>query len=115
MAVDPARAEETTAWLRKADEGLRAARVLIDARESLLESAIFRCQQAAEKAFKAFLVWHDVPFRRTHSLEEIGEQCLRVDADLTELVDAAAPLGEYAYVAWRLEDRPGRPSADRGA
>jgi hypothetical protein len=32
-----------------------------------------------------------------HSLEEIGEQCLQVDTDLTELVDEAAPLGEYAW------------------
>jgi HEPN domain-containing protein len=69
----------------------------MDAREPLLETAVFHCQQAAEKAFKAFLVWHDVPFRRTHSLEEIGEQCLQVDPGLTELVDAAAPLGEYAW------------------
>jgi HEPN domain-containing protein len=61
MAVDPARAEETFAWLAKADEDLRAARVLIDVREPLLETAIFHCQQAAEKAFKAFLVWHDCP------------------------------------------------------
>lgn len=97
MAVDPVRAEETLAWPAKADEDLRAARVLIDTREPLLETAIFHCRQAAEKAFKAFLVWHDIPFRRTYSLEEIGEQCLQVDPGLTELMDAAAPLGEYAW------------------
>lgn len=97
MAVDPVRAEETIAWLAKADEDLRAVRVLIEAREPLLGTAVFHCQQTAEKAFKAFLVWHDVPFRRTHSLEEIGEQCLQVEADLAELVDEAAPLGEYAW------------------
>jgi hypothetical protein len=39
MAVDPARAEETIAWLAKADEDLRAARVLIDVWEPLLETA----------------------------------------------------------------------------
>lgn len=47
MAVDPARAEETIAWLVRADEDLRAARVLIDTREPLLETAIFHCRQAA--------------------------------------------------------------------
>ncbi len=97
MAVDPARAEETIAWLDKADEDLRAARVLAEAHEPLLESAVFHCQQAAEKALKAFLVWHDVLFRRTHSLEEIGEQCLQIDAGLMDLVDEVAPLGEYAW------------------
>jgi HEPN domain-containing protein len=97
MALDPAKAEETAAWLNKADEDLQAARVLAKSPEPLPEVAVFHCQQAVEKAFKAFLVWHDVPFRRTHSLEEIGEQCLRVDATLAAVVDEVVPLSEYAW------------------
>jgi hypothetical protein len=37
--------------------------------------AVFHCRQAAEKAMKGFLARHDVPFRKTHDLEEIGEAC----------------------------------------
>jgi HEPN domain-containing protein len=97
MAIDAGRAEEAGAWLEKAEIDLRAAGVLAGSSDPILEAAAFHCQQAAEKALKAFLVWHDVPFRRTHSLEEIGEQSLRVDVTLTELVDEAVPLSEYAW------------------
>jgi HEPN domain-containing protein len=56
----------------------------------------FTCQQAAEKTLKAFLMWHHTPFRKTHSLEEIGEQCLDIDRTLQDIVDRAVPLTEYA-------------------
>ncbi|MGH2444120.1 MAG: HEPN domain-containing protein [Chloroflexota bacterium] len=46
------------------------------AKPPLLSDTAFHCQQATEKAMKALLAWHDVPFRRVHSLEEIGEQVL---------------------------------------
>jgi hypothetical protein len=36
----------------------------------------FHAQQLAEKALKGFLTWHDQPFRKTHDLVEIGEQCV---------------------------------------
>ncbi len=36
--------------------------------------------------------WHSIAFRKTHSLEEIGEQCLRIDGTLKPLVDRAVPL-----------------------
>ncbi len=55
------------------------------------------CQQAAEKALKGFLTWHDRPFRKTHSLEEPGEQCLTVVPALRPIIDQAVPLTEYAW------------------
>ncbi|MBI5816217.1 MAG: HEPN domain-containing protein [Nitrospinae bacterium] len=36
-------------------------------------------------------------FRKTHSLEEVGEQCLDLDPSLKEIVDKAVPLTEYAW------------------
>ena len=37
------------------------------------------CQQAAEKSLKAFLTWHERAFRRTHELEELGEDYRAID------------------------------------
>ena len=42
-------------------------------------------------------MWQGVPFRKTHSLEELGEQCLDLDITLKDLVDQAVPLTEYAW------------------
>ena len=38
-----------------------------------------------------------VPFRKTHSLEELGEQCLSIDRGLAPLLDRVVPLTEYAW------------------
>ncbi len=63
----------------------------------LNEEAVFHCQQAAEKAIKGFLAWHGQAFRKTHNLEETGEQCLAIDLSLRGAVDRAVPLSEYAW------------------
>jgi len=46
---------------------------------------------------KCFLAWHDVPFRRTHNLVEIGQQCSHIEPELDDLMRRAAPLSEYAW------------------
>lgn len=58
---------------------------------------MFHAQQAAEKSMKAFLAWNDVPFRKTHNLEELGQQCVLVDPMLAPVADQAVPLTEYAW------------------
>jgi len=105
MAADPELIAETKAWLIKSANDLRAAEALIHSSPPLLGETVFHCQQAAEKSLKGFLTWHQRPFRKTHNLEETGEQCLAIDPTLTEIVDLAAPLTEYA---WRFR-YPGYP------
>ena len=94
MAHDTVRVAEVRDWLDRARQDLRAADLLLTSDEPLPDVAVFHCQQAAEKSLKAFLTWHDRPFRKTHNLEELGEQCLGVDAGLEELIDRAVPLTE---------------------
>jgi HEPN domain-containing protein len=72
MAADKERAADTRAWLVKAEADLRGATVDLAAEPPLLEDALFHCQQASEKALKSLLTWHDLPFRKTHSLEVPG-------------------------------------------
>ncbi len=107
MPHDPELLAETRAWFVKAATDLRAAQAMRELQPPLLEAAVFHSQQAAEKAFKGFLTWHDVPFRKTHNLEEIGEQCLKFDPTLKDLIDRAVPLTEYA---WKFR-YPGAPDA----
>jgi HEPN domain-containing protein len=97
MPVDPLLVSETKAWLRKAALDLQAAEHDLTASPPLLADAVFHYQQSVEKALKAFLMWHNTPFRKTNSLEELGEQCLELDQTLKSLVDSAVPLTEYAW------------------
>jgi HEPN domain-containing protein len=107
MPHDPARVADTKAWLARAADDLQAAEQLLSGSSALPGVAVFHCQQAAEKAMKAFLAWHDVPFRKTHDLEKIGEACLAIDRALEEVVDRAVPLTEYA---WKFR-YPGEPAS----
>lgn len=97
MPLDPSLASETKAWFSKASTDLKAAQHALRAQPPLRSDCAFHCQQAAEKAMKGFLAWHNVPFRRVHSLEELGEQCLRIDPSLRQALDRAVPLTEYAW------------------
>jgi len=106
MPHDPARVAEAREWLQKASQDLRGARIDIAAEPPLLEDALFHCQQAIEKALKAFLVWHDISFRKTHSLEELGVSCETVDPSLQAVIDTAVPLTEFAWAFRYPGDHP---------
>ena len=99
MPVDPVLIAETKAWLRKAAYDLRAASHSLTASPPLLGDVVFHCQQAAEKALKGFLMWNNIPFRKTHSLEE-NRKRLKVNGDqrppddYTVTIQARFNLGE---------------------
>lgn len=97
MPYDPQRVSDTRDWLVKALHDLTAAERLIETDPPLTDVATFHCQQGAEKALKAFLFWHDVPFRKTHELEELGGACVEIDRSLAEVVQAATPLTPFAW------------------
>jgi HEPN domain-containing protein len=98
MPPEHARLQDVRAWLSKAALDLKAAAHESSAPdEALWGDVMFHAQQAAEKAMKAFLAWHDLPFRKTHNLEELGRQCVALDPTLAVVADEAAPLTEYAW------------------
>ncbi len=115
MQPEKARLQDVRAWLSKAELDLRAARHEVSApAEALWGDVMFHAQQAAEKSMKAFLAWHDVPFRKTHNLEELGHECAALDTTLAPVAGQAAPLTEYA---WKFRypgeiDEPDRARAE---
>lgn len=97
MPPETARTAEATGWLRKARGDLRGAELDLAADPPLLEDAAFHAQQAVEKTLKAFLVWHERPFRKTHDLGEIGQLCTALDPSLEPLCRRADTLTVYAW------------------
>ncbi len=75
MQHDRQRLADTRDWLRKSLEDILSGEHLADPSVGLAGPAVFHCPQAAEKALKAFLFWHDQPFRKTHELEDLGARC----------------------------------------
>ncbi|MGH7432208.1 MAG: HEPN domain-containing protein [Candidatus Methylomirabilales bacterium] len=108
MPHDPALVEDTRSWLTRASRDLRAAEHDLRTTPPLSWDAVFHCQQAAEKALKAFLAWHDEPFGKTHNLEELGRQATAFDPSLRALADGAGRLTEYAW-KFRYPGEPDEP------
>lgn len=89
--------QEVQAWLRKAGDDLRSAQVDLAAEPPLIEDALFHCQQAAEKAMKAFLTAHDTTFRKTHDLDDLASACEQIDASLKDALNPARDLTVFAW------------------
>ncbi len=96
MPREDPRLHGTRQWLAKAAEDLGLAELLVG-QSAFPSAAVFHCQQAVEKALKAFLFWHNRPFRKTHDLVELGERCVAVDPTLEPLLRRTAPLTDYAW------------------
>ncbi len=56
-------------WLDKAEGDLAAAEILLRAETHDYFPCAFHCQQASEKFLKAYLVCHQIEFRKTHDLD----------------------------------------------
>ena len=89
---------------------LEAATLDLTARTKLAADVVFHAQQAVEKALKGFLTWHSCTFRKTHSLEELGEQCQQFDTTLRPVIDIAVPLTKYAW-KYRYPGDPAEPTS----
>ncbi len=109
MPHDPVRIEEVKGWLAKAEVDLRAAEHEMTADPPITPDVVFHAQQLVEKALKGFLSWNDVPFRKTHNLVELGEQCSKLDKNLEALLKRAAVLTEYAW-KFRYPGEPDEPT-----
>ena len=58
-------------WLRKAEEDLHVARELMERDRISYNPVGFHAHQAAEKYLKGLLTRHQIPFPKTHDIEEL--------------------------------------------
>jgi HEPN domain-containing protein len=57
-----------------------------------LDTAIYHCQQTAEKAVKAFLVSHGVTPEKTHDVRKLAVRASSFEAGFNAFIDSAAVL-----------------------
>jgi HEPN domain-containing protein len=93
--MDEATRDLVRDWLTRASHDLRSSRALASLDEPLLDTAIYHCQQAAEKAVKAWLQSNDDPFPRTHDIEDLVERASSVNPDFRKFARAASVLTPY--------------------
>ncbi len=89
-------AVEAKAWMVKAWRDLETARRSGTGEPPFYDIAVYHCQQAAEKAVKAFLVHHGKPYEKTHDIEVLIDLAGEIDPKFSDLADAADALTPYA-------------------
>ncbi len=88
--------DEIQKWLIKSQRDLGSARRLMESDEPYLDAAVYHCQQAVEKALKAFLTCHDTVFEKTHDLTELLAVCVTIEPALASWRQVAEELTPYA-------------------
>ena len=105
--ADP-KTELVRSWFTKSWHDLESARVLSD---EFLDTAIFHCQQSAEKGVKGFLVYHDVRVSKTHNVENLLDRASAIVAELKELAAIGKRLTPYAQ-SFRYPDDEASPTQE---
>lgn len=97
-------------WLRKARRDLDSAKKLARDTEPYFDTAIYHCQQAAEKAIKGFLAFREVRFEKTHDIRWLIAQAATLEPAFDDLRDEADLLTPYS-VAYRYPDEEMEPNS----
>jgi HEPN domain-containing protein len=87
-------------WIERAEEDFQLAQVALRQRKfSAYNGACFHAQQCAEKYLKAFLLRHQIGFRKTHDLRDLLRQCVQVDSVFSLLTEPLLLLNQFAIDA----------------
>jgi len=93
MNMKKEKAEYIRNWLFRANEDIAVINDLINFGTEYYTSTIcFHAQQATEKFLKAFLVYHNIDFPRTHDVDYLISECQKINKnafniDLKSLTD----------------------------
>ena len=83
-------------WLEKARRDLKVAQRELNTSNPFTDIICFHAQQAAEKYLKAYLVWNEIEFPKTHALEQLVLLAAQKEPELLKLKDEVAFLTPYA-------------------
>ena len=83
-------------WLAKARGDLESARILFQAESPQLETGLFHCQQAAEKALKGWLTFREIPFLKTHDLAVLLNLCAEKEKGFEQWQESLPRLTPFA-------------------
>ena len=83
-------------WLRYANNDLIVAKHCFEnLHPKQTEIASYHCQQCAEKALKAFLLYKNIELEKTHDLKVLNKMCQDIDNTFAEITIQCAHLNPY--------------------
>jgi len=80
-------------WIKKAENDLITAKNSIQIKpKPPLDAVCFHAQQCAEKYLKAFLVYHDIEFKKTHDLRALTLLSSKIDNSFIKMLNMSKKL-----------------------
>jgi HEPN domain-containing protein len=105
--LDPRlQAKEAARWVARADRDLAAVDRSVAIEPLLTDVAAYHCQQAAEKLLKAVLVLSAIRPRKTHDLEELGDEVEGACPAIAPTVTPLRAITRWGFV-YRYPDPTG--------
>jgi HEPN domain-containing protein len=98
-------------WLIKSGTDLATAVKLAAAPDPYLDTAIYHCQQAAEKALKGLLAYFDQRVVRTHDVGYLVTLAVPFEESLRSCLESAERVTPYA-TAYRYPDEVLEPERE---
>jgi len=86
--------QEHKKWLKLVEDDIKSAKGLL--KIEIFSTATYHCQQAAEKALKAYLAFEKHRIIKTHDLMKLILLCSNFDKTFDQLYDDAAHLNPFA-------------------
>jgi HEPN domain-containing protein len=83
-------------WIEKGDHDLGTAQVTFLYLPDYRDTIAFHCQQAVEKYLKGFLFYHDIPFKKLHSLNYLLSLLSQLIEISDDFFDDASVLEDYS-------------------
>lgn len=83
-------------WLIKSKHDLLTAKKLSTGDECYLDTAIYHCQQSAEKAIKGYLALNNFRPKKTHDVQALVRKAEKINRLFSNYYDAAELLTPYA-------------------
>lgn len=83
-------------WLEKARRDLVTAKNGLEYSEYFTDIICFHAQQAVEKYIKAYLIFHEIDFPKTHSIADLLLLAAQKDEAFLSMIDEANILTPYA-------------------
>jgi HEPN domain-containing protein len=93
-------------WLEKARRDLITAKIGLEYSEHFADIICFHAQQAGEKYIKAFLIFHEMAFPKTHSIEDLLLLAAQKDQAFLSFIDRENILTPYAVEIRYGESEP---------
>lgn len=83
-------------WLRKADHDLGTAKAA--AEKLYYDTGCYHCQQAVEKSIKAYVIYKNRDFARTHDLEKLCNDAAIIDGRWNDHLIAVSSLTQFNVI-----------------